>query len=91
MRSSEAPIRPDATATLAVRDAGKNPLALSPEFTMFANYYGLPAVSVPCGFDRHGVPVGLQIVAKPGNDTAVLQFAYQYETATEHARRQPIA
>ena len=70
-----------ATATLAVTDAGTNPLALSPEFTMFANYYGLPAVSVPCGFDSHGVPVGLQVVAKPGNDRAVLQLAYQYETA----------
>jgi aspartyl-tRNA(Asn)/glutamyl-tRNA(Gln) amidotransferase subunit A len=48
---------------------------------MFANYYGLPAVSVPCSFDSHGLPVGLQIVARPWDDGAVLQLAWQYERA----------
>jgi Asp-tRNA(Asn)/Glu-tRNA(Gln) amidotransferase A subunit family amidase len=46
---------------------------------MFANYYGLPAVSVPCGSDSHGLPVGLQIVGRPGDDGAVLQLGSQYE------------
>ena len=63
-----------ATTTPAVKDADKNPLALSPELTMFANYYGLPAVSVPCGFDSRRLPVGLQIVANRGNDGAALRF-----------------
>lgn len=80
-----------ATATPAVKDAEKNALALAPELTMFANYYGLPAVSVPCGFDGRGLPVGLQIVAKPGDDGAVLRFAFQYEAAAGLANRQPIA
>ena len=69
------------TTTPAVKDAAKNPQALSPELTMFANYYSLPAVSVPCGVDRRGLPIGLQIVAKPGDDRAVLQFAARYEKA----------
>ena len=71
-----------ATVTLAVDDASKHPLALSPEFTMFANYYGLPAVTVPCGLDIHGLPVGLQMVAKPGDDGAVLWLGHQYEQAS---------
>ena len=70
-----------ATATPTVKDAANNPLALSSLFTMFANYYGLPAVSVPCGFDRNGLPVGLQMVGKPQDDGAVLQLAWQYERA----------
>ena len=74
------------TPTL-VKDAIKNPQALSPELTMFANYYGLPAVSVPCGFDRRGLPVGLQIVAKPSDDRVVLQLAYQFEQAAAFSRR----
>jgi aspartyl-tRNA(Asn)/glutamyl-tRNA(Gln) amidotransferase subunit A len=69
------------TATPTVEDAANNSLALSSQLTMFANYYGLPAVSVPCGFDSHGLPVGLQIVARPWNDGAVLQLAWQYERA----------
>jgi aspartyl-tRNA(Asn)/glutamyl-tRNA(Gln) amidotransferase subunit A len=76
--------------TLSVKDAASNPQALSPELTMFANYYGLPAVSVPCGFDRRGLPLGLQIVAKPGDDGAVLQLAYQYEQTAGFSTRHPI-
>jgi aspartyl-tRNA(Asn)/glutamyl-tRNA(Gln) amidotransferase subunit A len=80
-----------AAATPTVTEAATHPLALSPGLTMFANYYGLPAISVPCGFDRRGLPVALQIVAKPGDDAAVLQLAYQYEKASGHGTPHPIA
>jgi len=79
-----------ATATPTVKDAEKNALALSPELTMFANYYGLPAVSVPCGFDSRGLPVGLQIVVNHGDDSDALRLASQYETASGFANRYPI-
>jgi aspartyl-tRNA(Asn)/glutamyl-tRNA(Gln) amidotransferase subunit A len=77
------------TATPAVREARKDRLALSPQFTMFANYYGLPAVSLPCGLDSRGLPIGLQIVGKPGHDSAVLQLARRYEEVVEFAPRRP--
>jgi aspartyl-tRNA(Asn)/glutamyl-tRNA(Gln) amidotransferase subunit A len=80
-----------ATATLTVKDAAKDPQALSPQLTMFANYYGLPAISVPCGLDSHGMPVGLQMVARPGDDGAVLQLASQYEKAAPFGKRPPVA
>jgi aspartyl-tRNA(Asn)/glutamyl-tRNA(Gln) amidotransferase subunit A len=79
-----------ATATPTVKDAAKNPQTLSPELTMFANYYGLPAVSVPCGSDSRGLPVGLQIVAKPGDDGSVFRLASEYEAAAGFANRHPI-
>jgi aspartyl-tRNA(Asn)/glutamyl-tRNA(Gln) amidotransferase subunit A len=70
------------TGVPEIKDASVNPLALSRENTVFANYYGLPAISVPCGFDRHGLPMGLQIVAKPWDEATVLHLAYRYEKAT---------
>ena len=79
------------TTTIAptIQDAGGNPQALSPENTVFANYYGLPAISVPCGFDANGLPLGLQIVSKPWGETAILRLAYQYQAATEHGNKHP--
>lgn len=76
-----------ATRVPAVHEAGANGLALSPENTVFANYYGLPAISVPCGFDGNGLPLGLQIVGKPWDDATVLSAGYRYEITTRWAKR----
>jgi aspartyl-tRNA(Asn)/glutamyl-tRNA(Gln) amidotransferase subunit A len=75
-----------------VREAATNPeQAVSAETTAFANYYGLPVATVPCGFDSHGMPVGLQIVGKPGDERSVLNVAHQYELAAKVGLRHPIA
>src|SRR5262249_52901252 len=42
-----------------------------------------PSISVPCGFTKSGLPVGLQISGRPGDDWRVLQLAAAYEQATE--------
>lgn len=66
-----------------VRDASQDTSqGVAAENTAFANYYGLPAISIPCGFDAHGMPVGLQIIGKPGDDRAVLDLAHQFERAS---------
>jgi aspartyl-tRNA(Asn)/glutamyl-tRNA(Gln) amidotransferase subunit A len=79
------------TTVPAVHDAMKDPeQAVSAEITAFANYYGLPAISMPCGFDRHGVPIGLQIVGKPGADRTVLNVAHQVEQAAPRGAEHPI-
>jgi aspartyl-tRNA(Asn)/glutamyl-tRNA(Gln) amidotransferase subunit A len=51
--------------------------------------YGLPTISVPCGFTRTGLPIGLQIAGAPGRDAVVLQLAYAYEQATEWHKQMP--
>lgn len=79
------------TVTPRVKEAMGNPLALSAENTMFANYYGLPAVSVPCGFDKRGLPLGLQIVGRPWDERSVLGLAYQYQMASGLNKRPPLA
>jgi aspartyl-tRNA(Asn)/glutamyl-tRNA(Gln) amidotransferase subunit A len=48
-----------------------------------------PSVSVPCGFTGEGLPVGLQISAKPGGDIVALRLAHAYEQATEWHKRAP--
>jgi aspartyl-tRNA(Asn)/glutamyl-tRNA(Gln) amidotransferase subunit A len=57
---------------------------------MFANYFGLPAISVPCGFDARGLPIGLQIVGRPWGDAAILRVALEYESAAAAAAKHPI-
>jgi aspartyl-tRNA(Asn)/glutamyl-tRNA(Gln) amidotransferase subunit A len=51
--------------------------------------YGLPTLSVPCGFTRSGVPVGLQIAGPPLGEARVLELAHAYEQAAEWYRRAP--
>ena len=46
------------------------------------NLSGQPALSIPCGYDGHGLPVGLQIAGKPFNDATVLRVGAAYEAAT---------
>ena len=81
---------PTTTTTVpTIKDVSTNPQGLSPENTAFANYYGLPGISLLCGFDATGLPLGVQIVGKPWKESAVLRLAYQYQAATEDLRKYP--
>jgi amidase len=51
--------------------------------------FGLPAISVPCGFTGAGLPVGLQIVGRPRDDLGVLRAAFALEQATGYCKRRP--
>ena len=53
------------------------------------NMTGLPAISVPCGFTPDGLPIGLQIVGRPFEETTVLRLAYAYERSTPWHERHP--
>jgi len=53
------------------------------------NAYGLPAISVPCGFSTSGLPIGLQIVGAPGSEGIVLSLARASESQTEWHKRRP--
>ena len=50
---------------------------------------GFPAISVPAGFTKTGLPVGLQIVGKPRGDLALLRLAGAFEAATQYFKRRP--
>ncbi|MCZ2110581.1 MAG: hypothetical protein LC118_13615, partial [Dehalococcoidia bacterium] len=57
--------------------------------TMPFNVSGLPALAMPCGFDSQGLPVSLQIVGRPFDESTVIRTAWAYEQATGWHRRRP--
>jgi aspartyl-tRNA(Asn)/glutamyl-tRNA(Gln) amidotransferase subunit A len=53
------------------------------------NALGLPTISVPCGFTRDGLPIGMQVTGPSGAEAEVLRLAYAYEQATDWHKRRP--
>jgi aspartyl-tRNA(Asn)/glutamyl-tRNA(Gln) amidotransferase subunit A len=68
-----------------------DPLAmyLNDVFTIPAPMAGLPAISVPGGFSRAGLPIGLQLTAKPFDEATLFRAAGAYEAATDWRARRP--
>jgi aspartyl-tRNA(Asn)/glutamyl-tRNA(Gln) amidotransferase subunit A len=54
-----------------------------------ANFTGHPAISVPCGFTREGLPVGLQLIGRSFDESTLLRIAFAYEQAHEWRSRHP--
>jgi aspartyl-tRNA(Asn)/glutamyl-tRNA(Gln) amidotransferase subunit A len=55
-------------------------------FTVSANLAGLPAISVPSGYDNKGMPLGVQMLGAQMCDVSVMQYAYAYEQASKHGQ-----
>lgn len=71
---------------------GDRAVTLRPLYALFCrpfNLTGFPAVTVPAGFDSDGLPVGLQLAARPFEEGTLLRAAYTYQEATEWHRRHP--
>ena len=62
---------------------------LSDVFTLSCNLAGLPGLSLPCGFTRSGLPIGLQILGPHFQEEKIFRLAYAYEQATEWHLRKP--
>ena len=61
------------------------PLTPAPAF----NIYGIPAISIPCGLTRAGLPIGIQIAGPHLGETKIFQVAHAYEQATDWHKRMP--
>lgn len=61
--------------------AKRGPQALAPDNTLFCNYFGLPAVSIPCGADANGLPTALQIAGPWQGEGNVLDAAFAFQQA----------
>lgn len=58
-------------------------------YTRWANYLGLPALSVPCGFTANGLPVAFQLLGRPFSEPKLLRIAHTYQQATDWHKREP--
>jgi len=83
------PSTPITAPAIAGNDAVEQAARLT-RFTAPFNLSGLPAISIPCGFNHEGLPIGLQIVSKAWADAKVLNAAYAYEQATEWHTKRPV-
>ena len=84
------PIPPPAMSTLKEKPDMLRPTELLIlRNTRPFNVWGLPAISVPCGFTRSGLPIGMQIAGPHWGDSLVLSLAHAYEQATEWHKRTP--
>ncbi|MEW5757855.1 MAG: Asp-tRNA(Asn)/Glu-tRNA(Gln) amidotransferase subunit GatA [Candidatus Omnitrophota bacterium] len=62
---------------------------LSDICTINVNLAGIPAMSLPCGFTKQGLPIGLQIMAKAFNEEVIFKTAYSYEQSTTWHKQKP--
>ena len=84
-----APVAP--TAAFKQGEKSSDPLAmyLSDIYTISLNLAGLPGLSVPCGFTRGGLPVGLQIIGRPYQEADLLAIAHAYEQGHDWHTKHP--
>lgn len=84
-----APVAP--TTAFRIGEHGDDPLSMYLEdiFTLPANLAGVPGISFPVGFDRQGLPVGMQLMAAHFQEELLFKVAHAYQQATSWHARQP--
>jgi aspartyl-tRNA(Asn)/glutamyl-tRNA(Gln) amidotransferase subunit A len=82
------PTSPTTAFRLGEKTADPVLMYLNDIYTIAVNLAGLPGISVPCGF-AEGLPVGLQLIGPAFGESVVLNFAHQYQQATDWHRREP--
>ncbi|HEY3030575.1 MAG TPA: amidase [Bradyrhizobium sp.] len=89
-----APVAPVAAPTIAESDVGNSPDAESviqrlTRFTRPINYLGLPSLSIPAGFTRGGLPVGMQLVGRSFDEPMLLRIGAAFQRVTDFHERVP--
>jgi aspartyl-tRNA(Asn)/glutamyl-tRNA(Gln) amidotransferase subunit A len=79
------------TAAFKVGERSSDPLSmyLSDIFTISVNLAGVPALSMPCGFTKGGLPIGMQLIGDFFEEGKLLNAAYAYESNTDWHKRSP--
>jgi aspartyl-tRNA(Asn)/glutamyl-tRNA(Gln) amidotransferase subunit A len=81
------PVAPATAFRLGEKTSDPLQMYLSDIFTISVNLAGLPGLSVPCGYDHQGMPIGLQIIGRPFGEATMLQAADAFERFGGIARR----
>ena len=83
------PTSPTTAFKLGEKSSDPVQMYLSDIYTIAVNLAGLPGMSIPCGFDGGGLPVGLQIIGNYFDEARMLNVAHQYQLATDWHQRAP--
>lgn len=83
------PVTPTTAFKSGEKTADPLQMYLSDIFTIPLNLAGLPGMSLPCGFDEQGLPIGLQLIGKAFDEETLLRTAYAYEQATDWHKKKP--
>jgi aspartyl-tRNA(Asn)/glutamyl-tRNA(Gln) amidotransferase subunit A len=82
-----APVAPTPAFKLGEKLDDPLSMYLSDIFTLPPSLAGIPGLSVPCGFSREGLPIGLQILGKHFDEETLMRVGYNFEQATDHHQR----
>jgi aspartyl-tRNA(Asn)/glutamyl-tRNA(Gln) amidotransferase subunit A len=80
---------PIGTSKVMIGEKKVNLVSLMSQYTRPFNLNGFPAITVPCGFSKDRLPIGLQLVGRPFDEESVLRIAHVYEQSTEWHRQRP--
>lgn len=83
------PATPTPAFKLGAKSEDPLQMYLSDIFTISVNLAGLPAIALPCGFSKSGLPIGLQLIGRPFEEDTMLRAAHAYEQATEWRTKKP--
>lgn len=83
------PVMPTPAFKLGEKVADPLQMYLSDIYTISVSLAGIPAISIPCGFSRAGLPIGLQIIGRAFEEETVLRAAHAYEQATTWRMKKP--
>ena len=79
------------TSAFKIGEKFDNPIQmyLSDIFTISVNLAGVPAISIPCGFSKDGLPIGLQIIGRHFDEETIIRAAYTFEQNTDYHTKRP--
>ena len=91
-----APVAPVAAPTIAESDVGNAPDAEAviqrlTRFTRPINYLGLPSLSIPCGFNVKGLPIGMQLIGRSFDEATLITIGAAFQRATDFHEKVPAA
>ncbi len=84
------PVTPTAAFKLGEKSEDPLQMYLSDIYTISVNLAGLPAISVPCGFTKAGLPIGLQLIGRAFEEETLLRAAHAYEQSTQWHLKKPV-
>ena len=83
------PVTPTPAFQLGEKSADPLQMYLSDIFTISVNLAGLPAIALPCGFSKAGLPIGLQLIGRAFQEDTLLRAAHAYEQSTQWRAKKP--